>query len=301
MDNDGSGEIVEGCAKCGLQPAVETEIAVPDSFASGDELLEVQHVRPDASTAQTLARLEKATPKARPTSRPSVLRLNLTIRAPNQIFIRGRGLDAELGGSVRLTGPVNNVSPVGSFQLRRGRLSVLGQRFDLTEGRVTLNGDLDPVLYLVAQTDAGDVTAFITISGPASDIEVTFTSNPELPQDEVLAQIIFGRTIDELSPAQIIKLASIAAELTGGSSPGLVDSLRRGTGLDDLDVVEDKQGETAVKAGKYLSDNVYIGVQAGQNSQEATINLDITDDLTARGTVDSEGGSSLGIFLEKDY
>ncbi len=279
----------------------KTEIAVPESFASSDDILEVDHVQPNQEVAKTLARLERATPKARPTSRPSVLKLDVTVNAPNQIFIRGRGLDAELGGSIRLNGPVNNVSPTGAFDLRRGRLLILGQRLDLTQGRVTLSGDLDPVLSLVAQTDAGDVVAYITVSGRASDIKVSFTSSPELPEDEVLAKIIFGRSIEELSPSQIIKLASIAAELTGGSSPGLVDTLRRGTGLDDLDIVQDKQGDTAVKAGKYLSDNVYVGVQAGQNTQEATINLDITNDVTARGTVDSEGGSSLGIFLEKDY
>ena len=60
-------------------------------------------------------------------------------------------------------------------------------------------------------------------------------------------------------------------------------------------------GETAVKAGKYINDNVYVGVQAGRNSQEATINLDITNDIKAKGAVDSEGASSIGIFLEKDY
>ena len=278
----------------------KTEIAVPESFAGGAELLDVKHVKPEAGVAQTLARIEQATPRGRPTSRPSIMRLDLTVNAPNQIFVRGRGLDAELGGQIRLTGPVTNVSPVGQFNLRRGRLSMLGQRIDLTEGRISLQGDLDPILKLVAQTDAGDVEAFISVEGQVSDIQIKFYSNPELPEDEVLARIIFGRSIDELTPSQIVKLASIAAELTGGNSPGLVDTLRRGTGLDDLDVVQDADGETAVKAGKYLSDNIYLGIQAGQNT-EATVNLDITNDITARGSVTSDGQSSVGVFLEKDY
>ncbi|MEP0945076.1 MAG: translocation/assembly module TamB domain-containing protein [Rhizobiaceae bacterium] len=296
-----TGPLLADPTLSGTLNLAKTEIAVPDSFASQVQILEVEHLQPSASVTQTLERLEKATPKARPTSRPSVLRLDVTINAPNQIFVRGRGLDAELGGSIQVTGPVNNVSPIGSFELRRGRLTILGQRLELTEGSITLNGNLDPELNFVAETIAGEVTAYITVSGPASDIKVSFSSNPELPEDEVLAQIIFGRSIDDLSPSQIIKLASIAAELTGGSSPGLVDGLRRGTGLDDLDVVDDGEGETAVKAGKYINDNVYVGVQAGRKSQEATINLDITKDIKAKGSVDSEGSSSIGIFLEKDY
>jgi len=297
---DLSGPLLRDPTLGGSVTLSKTEIAVPESFAGSVNLLEVKHVRPEPGVARTLARIERATPKGSPTRRPSIMRLDLAVNAPNQIFVRGRGLDAELGGQIRLTGPVNNVSPVGQFNLRRGRLSMLGQRIDLTEGAITLQGDLDPILKLVAQTDAGDVTAFISVEGQVSDIKIRFYSSPELPEDEVLARIIFGRSIDELTPSQVVKLASIAAEMTGGNSPGLVDSLRRGTGLDDLDVVQDTEGNTAVKAGKYISDNIYLGIQAGRNTQ-ATVNLDITNDITARGSVYSDGQSSIGVFLEKDY
>ncbi|EFL89578.1 translocation/assembly module TamB domain-containing protein [Ahrensia sp. R2A130] len=278
----------------------KTEITVPENIGGGGELLEVTHVSPPARVQRALAKIERAKPPRTPSSRPSVLRLDVTVNAPNQIFVRGRGLDAELGGRIRVTGPVTNVQPVGRFELRRGRLSILGQRIDLNEGEITLTGDLDPRLRLVAQTSTDDVTAFITLSGRVSDLDVTFTSDPELPQDEVLARIIFGRGLADLSPVQIVRLASIAAELTGGNSPGLVDGIRSGTGLDDLDVVQDEDGNAAVKAGKYVSDNVYLGVEAGQNSK-ATINLDITKDVTARGSVAADGETSLGIFLERDY
>lgn len=278
-----------------------TEITVPENFPSSDDLLEVRHVNPDAATRRTLLRLAKVQPTGgKPTSRPSVLRLNVLVRAPNQIFVRGRGLDAELGGQIRVVGPVTNISPEGTFELRRGRLSILGQRIDLVEGAIALTGTLDPLLDFTAKTDAGDVEAFIIVRGRASDLDISFTSSPELPEDEVLARIIFGKGLGDLSPAQIARLASVAAELTGGNSPGLVDSLRKGTGLDDLDIVTDADGNTAVKAGKYIRDNVYLGVQAGEAS-EATINLDVTDNVTVRGAVSSEGNTSLGVFLEKDY
>ncbi len=278
----------------------ETEITVPESFASGASLLDVTHNQPDASTQETLQRLRQVTPLPTPSARPSVLQLDLTIIAPNRIFVRGRGLDAEMGGRLLLRGPTTNITPSGRFELRRGRLALLGQRFDIDEGAVTLAGTLDPVLYFVVQTQSGDVTSFITITGRASDIQVSFTSDPELPEDEVLAQIVFGKSLSDLSPTQIARLASAAVELTGGSSPGLVNGLRQGLGLDDLDVVEDSDGNAAVQAGKYINDNVYLGIQTGQET-EATINLDVTDSLTARGSVDSEGVTSLGIFFERDY
>ncbi len=277
-----------------------TEIIVPETFGGSDLLLDVDHVAPSAPIERTLERLERTSPTPTPNARPVILNLDVTISAPSRIFVRGRGLDAELGGQLTVRGPVNDIRPQGRFELRRGRLSILGQRIVLDEGSITLTGTLDPLLNFLARVDSGDVTAFIRLTGRASDLQVSFESQPDLPEDEVLSQIIFGRSVGELSPFQIASLVSAAAQLTGGANTDIVSGLRTATGLDDLDVVSDSDGNASVRAGKYIADNIYLGVEAGQNTK-ATINLDITDDLKARGAVGSDGGSEVGIFYERDY
>ncbi|MDB5560760.1 MAG: gramicidin biosynthesis grst protein, partial [Hyphomicrobiales bacterium] len=253
--------------------------------------------------AQTLARGKvSAQGRGQVQGRSSPLRLDINISAPNQIFVRGRGLDAEVGGSVRLTGPVTAIQPVGAFQLIRGRLSILGQRITFTSGTVTLTGNLDPQLNLVAQTQGDNITVIVTVSGRASDLKVDFSSDPALPQDEVLSRLIFKHSIGDLSPLQVAKLAGAAAELAGGSNPSLLDSLRNAIGLDNLDVITDPQGNTAVTAGTYIQDNVYVGVQAGANGDsKVNVNLDITKELKARAAAGTDGNSSVGVFYEKDY
>lgn len=82
----------------------------------------------------------------------------------------------------------------------------------------------------------------------------------------------------------------------------MLGSLRGATGLDDLDVVTDSEGNAAVRAGRYIQDNIYLGVEAGaQGTTRGTINLDITENLKARGAMGSDGDSSLGVFYERDY
>lgn len=277
------------------------EILVPDSLGSGAAAIDVKHIDPPKSVAATLKRAKANDGTPTPTARPSVVRLDITVNAPRRIFVRGRGLDAELGGSVRLTGPVTDIQPVGGFQMVRGRLSILGQRITFDEGEVSLVGDLDPYLNFVARSPGQDITVFITVSGRVSDLKVEFSSQPQLPQDEVLARLIFNRGINELSPIQIAQLAAAAAELAGGSNTSLLGNLRSATGLDDLDVVTDSEGNAAVRAGRYISDNVYLGVEAGAGgSTKGTINLDITEELKARGAVGTND-SSVGVFFEKDY
>lgn len=281
----------------------QANIIVPESLAGGAALIDVQHRRPPAPVQQTLdrARIDERTGIAAG-SGPNLL-LDININAPNQIFIRGRGLDAEVGGSVRLTGPVTAVQPVGAFSLTRGRLSILGQRVTFETGTVTLLGDLDPQLNFVARTEGDGITVFVIVSGRASDPDITFTSNPSLPQDEVLSRLIFNRSMGELSPLQLAQLAAAAAELVGGGGGGgLVESLRGAAGLADLDIVTDAAGNVGVQAGTYIQDNVYLGVTAGANGQSrVTINLDITDDLTVKGAAGQNGDSSIGVFYERDY
>jgi translocation and assembly module TamB len=282
----------------------EANITVPENFGGGAQLIDVDHVRTPPAVEQTLARakIDERSGAPIPQTRSAGLLLDINVNAPNQIFIRGRGLDAEVGGSVRLTGPIGNIQPVGGFSLNRGRLAILGQRVTFESGTVTLVGDLDPFLNLVARTEGEGITVFVTVSGRASDIDVSFTSSPMLPQDEVLSRLIFKKSMGELSPLQLAKLAGAAAELVGGGGNGLVDSLRGAAGLDDLDIVTDDQGNVAVQAGTYIQDNVYLGVQAGAGGQsKVTINLDVTQDLKVTGAAGQDGNSSLGVFYERDY
>ena len=228
--------------------------------------------------------------------------LDLTIDAPGRIFVRGRGLDAELGGRLQLQGTTANPVTSGGFELIRGRLDILEQRFTLDEGSITFQGDLTPFVRLVAVTTTEAITARIVVEGPADEIEVRFESDPDLPQEEILAQIFFGRDLSQLSAIQALQLANSVATLTGRGSGGLLDNLRGEAGLDDLDLTTDDEGNVAVRAGKYVSDNVYTDVQINQNGEaEISLNLDVTDDLTVRGTVGASGGTSLGVYYERDY
>jgi translocation and assembly module TamB len=278
------------------------EIVVPEQFGGAAAEINVRHIATPPAVAQTLRRARALDGTPMPGSRPSVMRLDVNIDAPARIFVRGRGLDAELGGSVRLTGPVTSVEPVGGFRLIRGRLGILGQRITFDEGTVTLVGDLDPFLDFVARSSGRDITVFITVRGRVSDLSINFSSQPELPEDEVLARLIFDRGVDQLSPLQLAQLAAAAAELAGGADTGLLGALRGATGLDELDIVTDPEGNAAVRAGRYIQENVYLGVEAGAGgTTRATINLDITDDLRVRGGLGTGGESDLGIFYEHDY
>jgi translocation and assembly module TamB len=224
------------------------------------------------------------------------------VAAPSRIFVRGRGIDAELGGQIRLAGTTDAVIPSGQFDLIRGRLDILGKRLVLTEARLDLAGRLVPNLRFVAENQGREVTSRVTVEGPADDPTVTFSSTPELPQEEVLAQLLFGRDLGRLSALQAAQLANAVAVLAGRGGEGIVSRLRRNFGLDDLDVTTTADGETALTAGRYLTENVYTEVDIGQNGQSSvSLNFDLRDGVTVRGRLEEDGNSGIGIFVQRDY
>ena len=301
-----NGPLTGGARIGGLLTLVETEVRIPSTGlgATGPIPDGLVHVNEPAAVRATRARAglidTGGGTGGGATARPYPL--DLTIRADNRLFIRGRGLDAELGGALTLTGTTANVIPAGQFQLIRGRLDILGKRMDLIEGQVTLQGDFSPFLRLVASTRAGDVTVLITVEGSAREPAITFSSQPELPQEEVLARLLFGRALTSISPLQAAQLASAVATLAGRGGDGLIANLRKSTGLDDLDITTDDEGNAVLRAGKYLSENVYTDVTVGASGQaEINLNLDLTPNLTVKGSAGNSGETSLGIFFEKDY
>jgi len=296
-----SGALLGSAVLSGSVGLGTVEIRVPETGLGASDIPEIRHIGETRAQRQTRVDAGLIARGNGGDSRP--IGLDLTIDAPGQIFIRGRGLDAELGGSLRLGGTSANVLPAGRFDLLRGRLSILGTRLDLTEGSATLQGSLDPFLRLLATSRAGAYTIGISIVGPVTNPDIGFSSDPVLPEDEVLAQLLFGRSISSLSAIQLLQLADAAASLAGGSqNAGLFVALRDGLGLDDLDLETDEQGNAALRAGRYLSENIYTDLSINAEGEtDLSLNIDLTSDITARGSFSSDGDSSLGVFFERDY
>ncbi|MCB4379218.1 hypothetical protein FZX02_01880 [Synechococcus sp. MU1644] len=296
------GPLTGGAAISGQINLGETDVRVPSSgistFGAVPDITHIGATRPVMRTRERAGLVQTSSE----TTTGSAYPLDIQINAPSRIFVRGRGIDAEMGGQLRVSGTTADMISTGQFNLIRGRIDVLTKRFELTEGRVALQGRFEPLLRLVAETPTSTGSARIVVEGPADDPEVTFESTPDAPQDQVLAQIFFGRDITQLSAFQALQLASAVAALAGQGGEGIVSRLRGSFGLDDLDVTSDEDGNTAVRAGRYLSENVYTDVTVGgADGPEVSLNIDLTPNITARGTLGADANTGIGIFIERDY
>ncbi|MBO9407121.1 translocation/assembly module TamB domain-containing protein [Shimia sp. R9_1] len=226
--------------------------------------------------------------------------LDVAINIADRIAVRGLGLNADFNGGMRITGTTNDIRPNGELDLIRGRLDFLSNPFELDEGNIALLGDFVPTMRVQATAEQPDATIFIIIDGRMDDPEIKLESDPELPDDEVLSQLLFGRDLSSISPLQAAQLAAALATLSGQGARG--PQLGKNAGLDDFGLTFDEDGAPGVRAGKYLDENIYteVGVDS-EGKSTISLNLDVTDNLTVKGKVGSDDESGIGIFFQRDY
>ncbi|MCR8546756.1 translocation/assembly module TamB domain-containing protein [Salipiger sp. P9] len=297
------GPLLTGPRVAGWVEIAEAELRIPETgLGPGSRSFTLTHIAEPAAVHQTRARAGLLDAAQKAGGRPYTLPLDLEIRAPSRLFVRGRGLDAELGGTLRLTGTSQNVVPVGRFDLIRGRLDILGQRLTLEKAILRLTGDFDPTLEVEATSERDGTVIKVALDGQATSPEVSFSSDPARPEEEVLALLLFGRDVTELSALQALRIAAAVNTLAGKGGEGIVGNLRRGFGLDDFDVTTDDQGNAGLRLGKYISDNIYTDVEINSGGDTAVnLNIQINRNVKARGQVSTDGNTGFGVFFEKDY
>ena len=254
-----------------------------------------------------------AAPPAPPaTSAP--ITLAVTFAAPRQVFVRGRGLDVEMGGNLELVGTLDAPDITGELAMRRGDVQVLARRLAFERGRLSFDGGLMPELDFRATSVTGDTTVAVEVTGPPNAPTIAFTSVPELPQDEVLARLLFDRPAGQLSPIEAAQIAQAIAGATGlgnGTVAGVMDRVRETFALDRLSVgggessssrtdPDERRGAT-LEAGRYIADGVYVGVRQGTETGSTRVGVRV--ELTPRirlevETGDREAGERVGVSME---
>ncbi len=274
------------------------QFLIPDRLPPSVVNIEVEEID---SRKPAIDQIRYERPKKTP---PVVATLDVVLDVPGQTFVRGRGLDSEWRGRFVVGGTSAAPNMSGSIEAVQGTLQLLGKGFTLRRGEITFPSGLsaDAYLDILAEHRAVDIVAQVLLQGSPLAPRLTLTSQPELPQDQVMSRVLFGKSPGSITAAQGVQLAYAVRTLTSGG-PGLMDRLRESTGLDRLDLGGgDPSTGPTVSGGKYIADGVFVGIEQGAsaNSTRATVEVEVLPTLTARSAV---GGSSslVGVDWQYDY
>ncbi len=231
------------------------------------------------------------------------VRLDIEVAAPRRIVIFGRGLDTEWSANLHVTGPISDPSIAGTATLERGDLDLAGRRFQFDTGTITLNGPIRTArIDISADRSTADITASVRITGTPVEPKFVLESSPTLPQDEILARVLFGRSATQLSGFEAAQLAAGLAQLAGGQAGfDPVGLVRKATGLDRV-TFGAENGIASVAAGKYIAEDVFLQVGAGgAGGVGAEVEWEPIDGLSISSSADGNGDTKLAVRWKKDY
>ena len=234
-------------------------------------------------------------------------RFAMTATAPSRLSVDGLGLDSEWRADLALSGPVDNFAIDGNARLIRGDYTFAGRTFELERGTIRFVGEQppNPFLDITAKANLRGLNATIEVGGRGESPEIRFASVPALPEDELLARILFGESIARLSAPEAVQLASAVASLNSDGGLDPINALRRAVGLDRLRILPADavtgQG-TSIAGGKYLSRRIYVELITDGRGYSATrLEFQITRWLSILSSISTIGRQSANVRVSRDY
>ena len=262
---------------------------------------------------------------------------DITVEIPGRFHVRGFGLDSEWQGSMAVNGPLAEPELTGSLRPVRGFLEILSRPFAFSGGQIEFAGGtrINPGLDLeLTYAGGGDIEAVVKTGGTLQKPALELQSRPPLPQDEVLAHVLFGKSVSQLSRFEALQLANGMRELAGFGEGGFspLTAMRRTVGLDVLRLGGGTTGEEqrhdsgmsgmenltgpqastgggspddglpSLEAGKYITDNIFIGVEQGATPESTGVRVEIElfPSVTVQGRT-SSSSSQAGVGWKMDY
>ncbi|MGN6278758.1 MAG: translocation/assembly module TamB domain-containing protein [Sphingomonas sp.] len=234
--------------------------------------------------------------------------LKVHARAPNSLMVSGLGLDSEWSANLDIAGQPDNPAITGQAKLIRGNYEFAGREFQLDRGVIRFAGEVpaNPALDISANADETGLSATIHVTGAASKPEISFTSTPALPEDELLSRLLFGTSITNLSAPEALQLAAAVAALQdGGTGLNPINAVRQAVGLDRLRIIpaDPQTGQgTSVAAGKYITRRFYAEIITDGAGYSATqVEFQVTRWLSILSSISTIGRESVNVRVSKDY
>ena len=208
-------------------------------------------------------------PAAPPRASARSVTIDLQVGLGQNLRVRGRGLDTQLRGDLRLTTPANKLAINGTVRTATGTYAAYGQKLSIERGELTFTGVVEnPRLDIIATRPNLEQTVGVAVTGTVLNPRVRLFSEPEMPDIDKLSWLVLGRASDGLGRTDTALLQRAAIGLLAGEGTGPTDQLIQAVGLDEVSFrqTEGEVRETVVSLGKQLSRRWYVGYERSLNA-----------------------------------
>jgi translocation and assembly module TamB len=289
--------VASGSGRAGLR---ERRLALEGDFRIDEGRYDLgTERRPALGDDVIVMRRGAAEPQKRP---PLRVQLDLGLDLNDRFAVRGNGLDALLGGTLRITSRGEALAGVGTV---RGAYTAFGQSLAIERGLLVFSGPLaNPGLDLRATRRIQSVEVGVEVSGSLQRPAVRLVSTPPMPDSDRLAWLALGRDPQAVSRTELALLQAAARGLAGQGGVSFERRLAEGLGLDELGYAQGAEGTAGVLAlGKRITSRLAVRLEqtlGGTAGSLLRIDYLLSDRWRLRGTAGAENAGDILFTLRFD-
>jgi outer membrane protein assembly complex protein YaeT len=168
------------------------------------------------------------------------VRFNLDIDTATPILVDNNLARAEVSLDLRLLGTPYEPGLSGRLTVSdESEIMLNERRYEVERGVITFIGErrILPSFDLTLNTTARNYDVTLTVSGMPGDTETTLTSDPPLPEPDIMALLVTGRTLDEMRGEEFeVAREQVLSYLAGRVGSQLGRGIARATGFDRVRV-----------------------------------------------------------------
>lgn len=225
---------------------------------------------------------------------------NIKIKTDN-LKITGDNFEIILYGLLTLVNSGNTIVGKLYAYKHKGFFEVLKQKLDVKSGYVLFKKEypFDPIFELKTKETINDIILQVNIKKDQKDFQYSMSSVPEMSQENILAKILFNKTIDKLSSTDWIQIAYLM-QIKNSILFKRLDNIGQKIGIDDIKFEKNTDQESGMlKLEKKFKNDIRISVEnnINNNTQEIRIKKPISKNFS--GEISTNG--DIGISYKYRY
>lgn len=246
--------------------------------------------------------------------------LDIEVEGYRTLQINNNLAKVTASGDFKLRGTLQDPVILGSLTVDDGKLFLENNEYEVTRGAITFNDPRStrPVFDFEAETEVRDFSVSVILRGPIDQFNVSFRSDPPLPNSSIVSLLAVGQTEEEIfgvegrGQDQVGSLAIYGAGALLSKSLGkkLEAETSRLFGFDKLSIDpflygSERDPGARVTLGKRLGKDLTVtySTDLGNEGQGQIVVVEykLTDWLTVVGTGEQTGAVAVDFKLRKRF
>ena len=223
------------------------------------------------------------------------IRFDIDVNTATPVLVDNNLARAEIEADLNVVGTPYDTGLLGELNVLEGsEIRLNERRYETERGTIAFADErrIFPDFDLRLNTTAGSYDITIAVTGTPGNTETTLTSSPELPEPDIMAMLVTGRTLDDMRGEEYeVAREQVLSYLAGRVGSTLGRGLQEATGFSEVRIeptliASEADPSARLTVGQEITDElkvVYSTNLIDSNDQIWVAEYDVTRRFQTRG------------------